>query len=229
MKKTILLLFVLSLYTVGLGAQNRKSVSLDQTYRDFRFSAGGGFAFRLGDRVKESDPKLDRLSKDLMRGYNLDMDAQYFFTDLWGLGINANYVQSGASGKNLTIPNFGNANKYKENNKFFFVGATASVRADMRNFLWIATFGFGPLFYTNDMYIDDQLIRGTQTAFAAYGAFSGEYKISRSMGAGIKLSYTNGSIKSLNYGDNKTAHLDEGRWSVSNFMITAFLSFKTWE
>lgn len=227
--KKILLLLLLTFYAVGLEAQTqKKAVMLDQASHDFRFSAGGGFAFRLGQRIRESDPKLDQLSKDLMHGFNMDFDAQYFFKDLWGLGINANYVQCSANGTNLSVPNIGVIGKYKETQKFFFIGPTVNVRGDFDKFLLISNFGLGPLFYTNDASMEHISIIGTQTAFAYYAGISGEYKISRSMGAGLKLSYTYGSIGSLNY-NNDSIVFDGTRFSVSNFMITAFLSFRTWE
>lgn len=228
MKKFGLLLFVLSLCTFSLKAQNQKNVSLDQVSHDFRFSAGGGLAFRLGERpAREYNPQLDRMSKDLERGFNVDMDAQYFFKDLWGLGINANYVQTSTSGTDIEIDGI-SINKYKEVQKFFFIGPTANVRGDLKKFIFITTFGVGPLMYTSNIHLNNQLIKGTQTAFAIYAGISGEYKINRSLGAGFKLSYTRGSINSLNLGNgNKINYASP--ISVSNLMISAFLSFRTWK
>ena len=68
-----------------------------QGYKDFRFSVGGGYAFRLGKIEKTGDTNIDDFNKQFRHGFNVDADAQYFFKEGWGLGVNANYCSSTGS------------------------------------------------------------------------------------------------------------------------------------
>ena len=55
---------------------------------------------------------------------------------------------------------------------------------------------------------------------------AGEYKLNARTGVGLKLSYTIGSINSLNFeGQNLES---EETMSISNLMATVFLSFRSW-
>ncbi len=75
-----------------------------ESYKDFRIAIGGGYAFRLGKIEKTGDPGIDDLNKQLRHGFNIDADAQYFFKESWGLGLNANYCVSSTSGSNISLP-----------------------------------------------------------------------------------------------------------------------------
>ncbi len=101
------------LYTTPLLAQeNTESSSpayeveyqIPESYKDFWIAIGGGYAYRLGKIEETGDPGIDDLNKQLRHGFNIDADAQYFFKDIWGLGLNANYCGSSTSGSNISLP-----------------------------------------------------------------------------------------------------------------------------
>lgn len=200
-----------------------RSEQLDPKYRDVRVALGGGYARRLGKRLKEHDSKLEQMSKDMMNGFNIDFDAQYYFKEDWGLGLNANFVQSSAEAENVTLPDAGKVSFYNETNKFFFIGPSFAYRTDFGKFLLTGSVALGPLFYENT---SSAYLKGSKTTFGSNFGIAIEYKLAQSLGAGLKLSYTAGTINSLNYGGRRV-QLDE-KMSVSNFMLTGFLSFRTW-
>lgn len=197
-----------------------------QSYKDFRFSIGGGYAFRLGRVQKTGDAKLDDLSKQLRHGFTIDADAQYFFKEGWGLGLNVNYCSSTASGNNVPVPNYGNANSYKESQNTLFVGPSFVGRNESSKFLLVSSFAIGPLFYTNNGTIDGISVDGSQTTFGFNAGVAGEYKLNAKTGVGLKLSYTLGTINSVNF-EGQNVKSDEPM-SISNLMLTAFISFRTW-
>ncbi len=197
-----------------------------QNYKDFRFSVGGGYAFRLGKIQKTGDSKLDDMSKKLRHGFTIDADAQYFFKEGWGLGFNANFCSSPTSGKNIDIPDFGTVNKYKESQNILFVGPSFVGRIESSKFLLLSSFAVGPLFYKDKMDLDGRKGSMHATTFGFNAGLAGEYKLNDKTGVGVKLSYTLGTINSLKSG-GQTAKLDE-TMNISNLMATAFISFRTW-
>lgn len=227
-KITILCLFsMLSFLSFGKeqikeDAQKPKKEQLDPVYKDFRISLGGGYAHRLGKREKYQDSELDRILKDLMHGYNLDLEAQYFFTESYGIGINLNYVNTSAKGSNIDTPNLGTISSYKETNKFTYVGPAFAMRHDLNKFLLTGSIGLGAIFYENSTNIT---LKGTKTTIGMNAGVAFEYKLNKNWGAGLKLSYIIGTIKSLNSG-GKSLDLNESQ-SVSNLMLTGFISFRT--
>lgn len=197
-----------------------------QSYKDFRLSVGGGYAFRLGKIQKTGDAKLDDVSKQLRHGFTVDADAQYFFKESWGLGLNVNYCSSPASGDNLDIPNIGHVNKYKESQNVLFVGPSFAGRNESEKFLLVSSFAIGPMFYMDNANLDGVDLNLSSTTFGFNAGVAGEYKLNDKTGLGLKLSYTLGSITSLKSG-KQTEKLEEPV-SVSNLMITAFISFRSW-
>lgn len=76
------------------------------------------------------------------------------------------------------------------------------------------------------MNLDGTKINANQTTFGMNAGIAGEYKLNAKTGVGLKLSYTLGNINSVNIGGQNVKY-DEPV-SISNIMITAFLSFRTW-
>lgn len=214
-------------------AQQRTSSEVEyvfpQSYKDFRFSLGGGYAFRLGKVQKTGDAKVDDVSKQLRHGFTVDADAQYFFKEGWGLGLNVNYCSSPASGENLDIPtNNGTVrvNKYKESQNVLFVGPSFVGRNESSKFLLLSSFAIGPMFYMDNINMDGRDGSMNSTTFGFNAGIAGEYKLNDKTGLGLKLSYTLGSINTLTSG-GQSIKLDEPV-SVSNLMATVFISFRTW-
>lgn len=188
-------------------------------YKDFRIALGGGYAHRLG-KIMKIDSDIDKLSRDLRSGYNIDLDGQYFFKETWGLGLSLNYAASSVSANNIHIPGMGGADKFKETNSFVYFGPTFSARHEFNNFLLLAHIGVGPLLYHVKDDLDGRDYTLSKVVFGAQTSVSLEYNVSDQIGLGLKASIIGGSIK-----------LDgmDGRMNVSNLSIGAYISFKTWK
>lgn len=190
-------------------------------YKDFRLAIGGGYARALGERIEGSTPDLDQLSKDLMNGYTIDVDAQYYMRESLGIGLNFNYVGGGAetSGSTSSI--------IKETKSFIYVGPAFVTRTHFDNFLLIGNIGLGALSYHGKSTAAySRTDKVNKTVLGANAGIGLEYKKDKLMGAGLKLSYTAGFTKSLNVNGEETKYNDT--FNLSNFMITAFLSFRNW-
>jgi hypothetical protein len=195
-------------------------------YKDFRFSFGGGYAYRLGNMEKTGDAVLDDMNKKLRHGFTVDADAQYFFKESWGLGLNANFSSASTSGNNVTIPVIDQAVNYKEMQSIVYVGPSFVGRNESDKFLLITHVGVGPLFFNADMNYSGQRITGNKTTVGVNAGIAGEYKVNNKTGVGLKLSYVMGSIDNLNVeGQNEKF---KEKISVSNLMATVFISFRSW-
>ena len=195
-------------------------------YKDFRFSVGGGYAFRLGTIEKTGDTKIDDLNKKLRHGYTLDADAQYFFKETWGLGLNVNFCSSSTSGNDIEVGGYGNANSFKESQNVLFVGPSFAGRSETDKFLLVSSFAIGPMFYMDRITVDGIVVDGKQTTLGFNAGVAGEYKLNAKTGVGLKLSYTLGSIDSINWEWGTQEHNEQ--FSISNLMATVFVSFRGW-
>lgn len=197
-----------------------------QSYKDFRFAIGGGYAFRLGKTQDAGDAKLNKLNRQLRHGFTVDADAQYFFKESWGIGLNANYCSAKASDNNITLPNTAQSVNYKETQGLLYFGPSLVGRNETSKFLLVTNFGIGPLFFNSDMNISGINKNGTQTTIGINAGIAGEYKVSSKTGIGVKLSYVLGNINSINV-DGTNIKSNE-KMSVSNLIFTAFISFRSW-
>ena len=176
----------------------------------FRLAVGGGYSYRLGERQKSSSYEIDQALKDLMHGFNIDADIQFFFNESMGIGVTTNYLQTSTS-------------LYKTKQTFWYVGPSYVSKSDIgTSFSFFWNIGLGALFFKESSKNDYNY---TKTAFAMNTGISGEYRINRNFGVGLKLSATYGTIGSINYG-GYSYDLDE-RQNVSNLSLTGFISFRS--
>ncbi len=199
----------------------------DYKYKDFRFAVGGGYAYRVGTIKKTNDRIIDDMNKKLRHGFTIDTDAQYFFKETWGLGLNANMSSFSTSGSGFTIPDVeGTVNSYDETQRIIYVGPTYALRMETGKFFLLGTIGFGPIFFMDNMTINGIEVNGTRTSFGTNISLSGEYKMSNKMALGLKLSSTGGSIDSMNV-QGQSFDSDEVI-SLANIGVSIFLSFRSW-
>ena len=197
------------------------------SYKDFRVAVGGGYAYRLGKIEETSDPKIDDMNKKLRNGFVIDAEAQYFFRESWGVGLNANLCTASTSGSGFTLPGqYQTINSYEETPQCFYIGPAFTVRSESDKFLLVTSVGIGPLFFMDNITIDGVEVNGNKTTVGINAGFSGEYKMNNKMGLGLKLSYTIGTINSINL-EGQNIPSDE-KINVSNLMFTVFLSFRSW-
>lgn len=198
----------------------------DYKYKDFRLAVGGGYAYGLGSIDKTDNTAIDDMGEKLRHGYVIDADAQYFFKQAWGLGINANMCVASTSGGGFTIPDVGTINSYKETQRILYVGPSFNSRNETDKFLLITSIGLGPLFFMNNININGVEGNGNQTTLGINVGVSGEYKMNNKVGLGLKLAYTSGSIDSVNFEGQK---IDAGKSSsISHLTASLFLSFRSW-
>ena len=196
------------------------------SYRDFRLAVGGGYTYRLGKVEKTGDSAIDNLNKKLCNGFNIDADAQYFFKESWGLGLNVNYSTSSTAGSNIKLPEVDQAGTYEERQGMLFVGPSFVARNGYSRLLLISSVGAGPLFYTDNITFNGVNRIGSKTTFGMNAGIAGEYKVSAKTGVGLKISYTLGTINSLNF-EGQKFETKQGM-SVTSLRATLFLSFRSW-
>lgn len=230
MKKRILFILLLSLpfFTELLEAQNQDKLTVrkisredapNDNYKNLRFTVGGGYAYWLGKLMRTGDEKLDDFSSGLRNGYNLDLEAQYFFREHLGIGLNGNFIkQSNSESGTLNIPNVGTVDNYKESNELIYLGASCVLRFENDKWGFYGSGGLGPIFYTNTAEIPARQISLSKTTLGVYYSVAGEHRFSHNIGAGLKIAATFGTLK--------IDGLDD-RLSVSNLMVTGFISFRT--
>lgn len=189
---------------------NRKTTLDSENYKNFRFTAGGGYAYWTGENMNTGNKSLDNFTSDLRHGYSWDVDAQYFFQEHIGIGLNANLAKHSKDAMNeLGV---------KETDKMFFVGPTCNLRYVSGKWGLYTGIGLGPIFYSGEMNVAHTQTSLNKTTFGLNYSISGEYRLNETIGAGLKLSATAGSFK--------IDSMDK-RFSVSNLMITGFISFRT--
>ena len=141
--------------------------------------------------------------------------------------LNANYCSTNTSGNGISSPGIsGTIGRYKETQSVLFVGPAFAARSEFSKFLLVTSLALGPLFYTDNMTMDGVKIDADKTTFGMNAGLAGEYKLNGKTGIGLKLSYTLGYIESLNV-EGQNYKSDE-KMSISNLMITAFVSFRSW-
>lgn len=234
MKKIVFTLLVLLFVQISASAQSEQEplqrtvrktsendkIDKNEEYRDFRFTFGGGYARRLGKTLKSFNNNLNKLTDDLMNGFNIDAEGQYYFKENWGIGLNVNLARQSASGNDIYVNGY-RVNNVKEYTNFVYVGPTFNFRCDLgAKMNFYASMGIGPIFFIDNVTFEGKEARLEKTAFASSASISADYSINTSLGVGLKLSATGGTISGESFGLNE-------RVSVSNFMVTTYLSFRT--
>lgn len=222
MKKCILFISFLFMFfsIVHLSAQNsaqlvsrkvgRNIAPENGNYKNFRFTVGGGYAYWLGENLDIGNQAVKDFSSDLRHGYNLDVEAQYYFHEFIGVGLNGNFTRySNDEMKNI---------KMKETDRMLFLGATFNGRYENNKWGFYSGLGIGPLFYSGEADISGSYAEIEKTVFGVNTNIACEYRLSETLGTGLKLPVTTGSFKMYGMTD---------RMSASSLMVTGFISFRT--
>lgn len=229
MKKTYFIFISLLLLTMSLEAQvyddeipsnsKNKIVFEEKQFHDFRFTIGGGYARRLGEIEKTNDAQVNKILDGLINGYNIDFSMQYYLKQYWGIGINA-YLNRQASDESQVEINRTMYNDARESTNHIYVGPSFCVRTDLSSlFTFHGSVGLGMLYYIDRFEFGDQSITYQKPVFASYVSAAVDYNINNNMGAGLKLSVGGGTVAGEDFGKTE-------RLSVSNFMLTGYLSFR---
>lgn len=228
----MVVLFCLPGYSQITDATPQHEVEYEQDakikYKDFRFAVGGGYAYSVGKIEKTNNQVIDDMNKKLHHGFTVDGDAQYFFKETWGIGLNANMSSfSTSASSSFTMPDVeGTISSYNESQRTIYVGPSFVTRHETDKFLLIGSVGFGPIFFMDNASINGIEVNGTQTTLGTNISLSGEYKMSNKMGLGLKLSSTGGTINSLNFNGQNIKSKEP--LSLANVTASLFLSFRSW-
>ncbi len=213
-------------YALGENQSNHDATAMPEKSKlsSFRLAIAGGYARRLGKILKTNDPAADQVSRDLANGFALDTEIQYYFNDVYGMALNVNYVRTYGEGQNVHVQDM-TISDYRETQHILFVGPAFAMRYDTRKWLITSSLGLGPLFYTDKMLLNRNELKGTNVSFGMNVGLGAEYKLSSHLAAGLKLSYTVGSVNSLKVNGQKMNFEDP--FSLSTLMISAYASFRT--
>lgn len=182
----------------------------NENYKNFRFTLGGGYSRWLGSNLSGGSKELKDFNSSLRNGFNIDLEAQYYTHEYMGFGLNGTFVQY----SNDKTKEFG----IEETDKIFFLGATWNARHVSNKWGFYSGLGLGPLFYSGKGTIMGESAKFNKTVLGINANLVAEYRLTESIGAGLKFSVTAGSFKLEGMDD---------RMSVSSLMLGGFLSFKT--
>jgi hypothetical protein len=225
MKKLLFMFSIVMLFSIHSFAQEASNQS-NVSDKGFRVSLGGGYARLLGNQEKLSDPVLEKFSKDLMNGFVVDFDAQYFFNPTWGIGLNSNYIVSNAELSNYQIEGVTLETSIRNSPVYYYVGPSLVSKVSSKKFMLLSNIGLGPLFFTDRLYYGPVQITGKKTTIGFNAGLAGEYSLTQKLGVGIKASYTMGTIKSITVAGQQVDSPESV--TLSNLMFSLFLSFRTW-
>jgi len=197
----------------------------------FRIAIGGGYAKGRGEIKKTGDSKIDKLSNDIVNGYNIEGDIEYYFNlkqkDAlnFAAALHFNYIDHHGATTDIDIPDFGHANRYEESQRVFYIAPAFVMRYDLPAWLFTFSAGFGVIFFTNPISIDYGQITGSKTTIGSHTGISAEYKISQNWGIGLRFSVAGGVINSMNIG-GVNVKFDQAM-SATSWMISGIISFRT--
>lgn len=197
----------------------------------FRIAWGGGYAGGIGKIEKSDDAKINQMNRDLIKGYNIEVDMENYFNYNekvalnFGAALHFNYINHHTVGTDVVIPNYGYANRYEESQIVFYLAPAFVMRYDLENWFFISSLGFGPLFFTDPIVINSRRTTGNSITMGSHIGIEANYKLSPNWGIGVKLSIAGGVINSLNYGG--TAVKLKEPMSANSWVISGILSFRT--
>ena len=223
MKHILIFILFTQVFCVNLVAQKSEEVSV-RAKNEFRFTLGGGYAYRLGILLKTGDDHIDELSQKLRHGFNLDASGQMYFTPHIGIGLNAIYVRQHEYDEGKTIPTmtgYATMDYFKETTEFFYIGPSFAIKTRANKINCYGEVGFGLLIFHDwgkVLETSGDIIRPTT---GLHWSFSPEYRFSSHFGMGLKLSVTAGFVRvPFSETENK-------KQNASNLNIGWFISFQT--
>lgn len=254
MKKYLLILLAVTL-ALPLCAQNELATTPVATpnprHPGLRIAFGGGYA----SMVKEKNEMPHMIAKDdeittkgsLKNGYALHLDVQYFFSKLFGIGIQANMNHSSIGVMEIDrwykTPVSGNSSHqtvgtyfdYDKRQSIYYLGPSLNCRIPLKRFTLLGEAGIGGLFYRasyDDKKSNDRFsILATSSYVGGNLGVGGEYSLGKNLAVGLKIATNIGSVRAPKAKDKQDFNpklLDKligAERSVSSLMVTAFLSF----
>lgn len=227
MKQFISLTFVCLFSTTIFGQQNQSE--------KIRIAVQSGYSYRLAKVSDNVPPEYKGYVKSLKSGYNIGLDAAFFITPEFGLGLK--YSRFGSSGtfKDVRATSgddviFGK--KFTDDISINFYAASYTsqwVIGNGRSSI-LGILGLGYLGYKDEGEIVGQIVKQTGGTFGASVDLGYDYALSNriSIGAGIGLvTGTLSKIKTERNGVSTTAEPnDENKENLTRLDINAGIRFR---
>ncbi|MDH8701225.1 hypothetical protein M2138_000564 [Dysgonomonadaceae bacterium PH5-43] len=214
--------------TYGKEATARKEVyelpDAPQKQTAFYFTAGGGYVRRLGsdwDGMTNTDKKI---LDGIRNGYGLEVDAYcfpafYVNNSLnWGISANFKYMHSSGEAEGID-------KTYKDVQNLYYIGPALSLRYDTKHFLFTLTAGLGVTLYDTDYKGILRDYKMSATIFSTNFALGVDYKISRNLSCGVKVSMAGGNEDTFQV--NGMTEEKESARTVSGIMVSGVIGFRT--
>lgn len=220
MKRILFFICLAAFFCLNLFAQNANETNP----LNYRFTLGGGYAYRLGKIEKTNYDSLEDFAKRLRSGFNLEASGQLFFRNNIGIGLNAIYIRQHESEPDKLVPTATGSKiiRLRETTQFFYLGPAFVAQSKLNKIMFNGELGAGLLVFKDSGEIWD-IVKAdlTRSTVGLHLGFSPEYRISSQLGIGLKLSMTTGFIRTSFYGGK------EKTWNISNASIGTFISFRT--
>jgi hypothetical protein len=198
MKKLHLLLALLiSFSSLGLQAQQNGS-----NPAKFRIALNGGYSYRLAKVADNTPADFKQYVKELKSGYNLGLDAHYFFST-WGLGANYSLFKASNTIANVQATDLnGNVKtgSMKDDISIQFVGPSAASRyiSSNQKHILITTVAIGYLSYKDELTFAGQS-KITGSTLGSSVDLGYDYQLAKKLFIGAKFAFVGGVIKKINY------------------------------
>lgn len=191
----------------------------------FRVALSLGYARRLA-RTQDDyySSNWSKIEKDLFNGFSCDVEPQLFFNENYGIGFlfNGIFTESGTYPVNIT----GSLINIRAKQHFLFFGPSWLNRFYLEKFMITTNVALGAIFYNGEIIYHYGENNQYQDSFEKVGMglnLGGgfEYKFSKYLAAGTKLSFTFGGCKIGN------GYAESIKLSMSSVSLGGYISFQT--
>ncbi len=197
-------LLVMLLFACSLGAQTKETIADSR----LRFAPTVGFAYRtapLSDQLTGDDREYVQKMKP---GYNIGAELSYSIKPQWGIGAKFNQFNSIYTTYLNGINPDGSASRenIKDKIKISFIGPTYFSRVLLPNARHSVSgsLGLGYLAYRNSANFRGDSIKIKGGTFGSAMDLGYDYRLSKSLYAGVQLGYTVGVLNKISIKENAT-------------------------
>jgi len=194
-------LFVMLLAGLTFSAKAQDaSIKKTTTIQHFRIALQGGFSQLLAKTPENVAPQNRDYESALKSGANYGLDAIYFISNDWGLGVKFNQFKSSHSGLFYEIPNgaSGTTVAATDNITHSFVGPSLSTKYVSANtkHTFVLAVALGYLGYVNDGGLNGIPLKMTGGTFGSTLDAGYDFNITKSFALGAQISIVGGVLKS---------------------------------
>lgn len=179
----------------------------------FRLAVNGGYAYRLGKIASGLREEARDHMKKLKSGLNINADAQYFFSDEWGVGLKyACFQSSGSSVMTVETSNGALRTNFADNILISFYAASIGARVfvtsdDSQAFHASASLGY--LRYHDAGILANSAVTLTGGTLGSGVDLGYDIRLVRKLYTGVQLSYIGGVLNAYDKRDvNGTTRVD---------------------